>query len=119
MRLPLLRALDSAYLGEDTNTARARRLALSALQESSAVPLSGNSAHTRLRPLESTVPMQKTLTLTNAQAGKVIGVRGAVVRTIRQESGATIDIDHNGGDSRAIHLSGEPSQVEAAEKLIW
>ena len=63
--------------------------------------------------------MQKTLTLTNAQAGKVIGVRGAVVRTIRQESGATIDIDHNGGDSRAIHLSGEPSQVEAAEKLIW
>ena len=64
----------------------------------------------------------KTLCLSNAEVGKVIGVRGAVVRTIRQQSGASVDIDSTRlgvADTRQITLCGEPSQVEAAEKMIW
>ena len=63
--------------------------------------------------------MRKTLHLTNAEVGKVIGVRGAVVKTIRQTSGASVEIEHGSADDRPVHLSGEPSQVETAERLIW
>ena len=65
---------------------------------------------------------RKILTVSNADIGKVIGVRGAVVRHIRSESGASVDIDNGTGEnanSRLINLSGDPHQVEAAERLIW
>ena len=65
------------------------------------------------------MPERKVLHLTNAEVGKVIGVRGAVVRTIRLQSGASVEIEHGSGDDRPVHLSGEPQQVEAAERLIW
>ena len=56
-----------------------------------------------------------------APCRQVIGVRGANVRTVRTQSGASVDIERNEGSetSRQISLTGEPSQVEAAEKLIW
>ena len=65
--------------------------------------------------------MRKTLHLSNAEVGKVIGVRGAVVRAIRTQSGASVEIEHGAGDgsNRQIYLAGEPNQVEAAERLIW
>ena len=52
---------------------------------------------------------------------QVIGVRGANVRTVRTQSGASVDIEsHEKSETnRQINLTGEPSQVEAAEKLIW
>ena len=67
------------------------------------------------------MPERKTIRLTNAEVGKVIGVRGAVVRTIRLQSGASVEIEHGAGDgaNRQIYLSGEAQQVEAAERLIW
>ena len=44
------------------------------------------------------MPERKTIRLTNAEVGKVIGVRGAVVRTIRLQSGASVEIEHGAGD---------------------
>ena len=65
--------------------------------------------------------MKKTLSLTNAEVGKIIGIRGAVVRSIRTNSGAAVEIEHGLGEdaNRNVHLSGEAAQVEEAERLIW
>ena len=62
---------------------------------------------------------KKIITVSNAEVGKVIGVRGTVVRAIRLQSGASVEIDHGTGDNRPIHLAGEASQVAEAERLIW
>ena len=66
-----------------------------------------------------TPDLRKTIYLSNAEVGKVIGVRGAVIRSIRLQSGASVDIEQGTPDSRPIYLSGDAQQVEAAEKLIW
>lgn len=65
--------------------------------------------------------MKKTLSLSNPEVGKIIGLRGSVVRQIRTQSGAAVEIEHGAGDdvNRNVHLSGEVAQVEEAERMIW
>ena len=55
---------------------------------------------------------------------QIIGRRGNVIRTIRQQSGAQVDIervDASGAADvyRQVHLSGDAHQVDSADKLIW
>ena len=55
---------------------------------------------------------------------QIIGVRGTVIKSIRVQSGASVDIERHESigapaTERWVHLSGSAQQVEEAETLIW
>ena len=55
---------------------------------------------------------------------QVIGVGGSVIKSIRTESGASVEIQRQeltplSAENREIYLTGKPECVQLAEKLIW
>lgn len=50
--------------------------------------------------------------------GKVIGPRGSTIRWLQDESGASIDVEREGGPQTKITIKGDSTQVEAARKLL-
>ena len=62
--------------------------------------------------------------LQSLSCGVQIGIAsGATIRTIRQHSGASVEIERTEdgapADHRRIFLSGDDAQVELAERLLW
>ena len=57
-------------------------------------------------------------------AAQIIGVGGSVIKAIRAESGASVEIQRQeqtptSAENREIYLTGKAECVQAAEKLIW
>jgi len=55
---------------------------------------------------------------------QIIGVGGSIIKSIRTESGASVEIQRQelmatSAEHREIYLTGKAECVEAAEKLIW
>mmetsp|Transcript_40455 Transcript_40455/g.67199 ORF Transcript_40455/g.67199 Transcript_40455/m.67199 type:complete len:160 (-) Transcript_40455:126-605(-) len=69
----------------------------------------------------SPLPGDREQMLTQDQAGKLIGHRGAGVKELREKSGAVIRIGHHnvpGTEYRKMTLAGSEEALDLAEKLI-
>ena len=59
-----------------------------------------------------------------ALPAQIIGVGGSVIKSIRADSGASVEIQRQeqtptSAEHREVKLAGKSECVEAAEKLIW